>query len=84
MKLSSMAFFLCASLACAGQSRAATLPDSCGADNFKFGVKTEKNQAALAGPAEGKAQIVFIETESQMTGAFMYATVRCGILRLGR
>ncbi|MFZ3330998.1 MAG: hypothetical protein WA197_10240, partial [Candidatus Acidiferrales bacterium] len=42
MKLSFPAFFLCASLACAGRSRAATLPDSCGADNVNFDVKTEK------------------------------------------
>jgi len=66
LKLTLRAFFLCVSLACAGQSGAATLPDSCGADNVKFRVKTEKNQAAVAGPAEGKAQIVFIENESQM------------------
>ena len=79
MKLSLRAFFLCASLACAGQARAATLPDSCGADNVKFDVTTEKNQAAPAGPAEGKAQIVFIENESQMIGAGMYATVRFGM-----
>jgi len=79
MKLSLRAFFLCASLACAGQAWAATLPDSCGADNVKFDVKTEKHQAAPAGPAEGKAQIVFIENERQMIGAGMYATVRFGM-----
>jgi hypothetical protein len=79
MKLSFLAFFLCASLACAGQSRAATLPDSCGADNVNFDVKTEKSQAGPAGPAEGKAQIIFIENESQMIGLGMYATVRFGM-----
>jgi hypothetical protein len=79
MKLSLRAFFLGVCLACAGQAGAATLPDSCGADNVKLGVKTEKNQAPLAGPAEGKAQIVFIENENQMIGPFMHATVRFGV-----
>ncbi len=71
--------FLCASLACAGQARANTLPDSCGADSVKFDVKTEKSEAAPAGPAEGRAQIVFIENENQVIGPFMHATVRFGM-----
>jgi hypothetical protein len=79
MKLSLRAFFLCASLACAGQARAAALPDSCGADNVKFDVKTEKSQAAPAGPAEGRAQIVFVENENQVVGPFTHATVRFGM-----
>jgi len=51
---------LCASLLPAVQARAKTiLPDACGDDSVKFDVSTEKNQPAPAGPAEGKAQIVF-------------------------
>jgi hypothetical protein len=72
-------FFLCASFACAGQVWATTLPDSCGDDKVKFDVKTEEGQLAPAGPAEGKAQIVFIENENGMIGTFMYATVRFGM-----
>lgn len=79
MKRSLRGFFLCASLACAGHVWAATLPDSCGDDKVKFEVKTEEGQPAPAGPAEGKAQILFIEDENQMIGTFMYATVRFGI-----
>jgi hypothetical protein len=79
MTLSLRAFFLCVSLACAGQAGAATLPDSCGADNVKFDVKTEKNQAAFAGPADGKAEIVFIENQNQMITPFHYSTVRFGM-----
>ena len=79
MKLSLRTFFLCASLVCAGQVWANTLPDSCGDDKVKFDVKTEKNQAAPAGPAEGKAQIVFVENENQVIGPFMHATVRFGM-----
>ncbi|MGD0790976.1 MAG: hypothetical protein ABR920_04325 [Terriglobales bacterium] len=79
MKPGLSALFFCASLACAGQLWATTLPDSCGNDKVKFDVKTEEGQPAPAGPAEGKAQIVFIENENQMIGAFMYATVRFGM-----
>ena len=79
MKPSLRAFFLCASLACAGQVRATALPDSCGDDKVKFDVKTEEGQPPPAGPAEGKAQIVFIENENQMIGPFMHATVRLGM-----
>jgi hypothetical protein len=79
VKPSLRVFFLCASLSCAGQAWAATLPDSCGADNVKFDVKTEKNQAAPAAPTEGKALVVFVENENQMIGPFMHATVRLGM-----
>jgi hypothetical protein len=79
MKLSLRAFFLCAVLACAGQVWANTLPDSCGDDKVKFDVKTEKDQPVPPGPANGKAQIIFIENETQMIGLGMYATVRFGM-----
>ncbi|MGA7226277.1 MAG: hypothetical protein WA603_13510 [Candidatus Acidiferrales bacterium] len=39
----------------------------------------QKSQAGPTGPAEGKAQIVFIENENQMMGLGMYATVRFGM-----
>lgn len=79
MKLSFRPFFLCAFLACAGQTWATTLPDSCGDDKVKFDVKTEKDQPAPTAPAAGKAQIVFIETENQMVVPFHDATVRFGM-----
>ena len=79
MKLSLSAFLLCASLACAGQVCATGLPDSCGDDKVKFDVKTEKGQPAPAKPAEGKAQIVFMESENQPVAPFHDATVRFGM-----
>jgi len=79
MKPSLSALFLCLSLACAGQLWAAPLPDSCGNDNAKFEVKTKAGQPVPAGPAEGKAQIFFIEGENQPVGPFMHATIRFGI-----
>jgi hypothetical protein len=79
MKPSLLALFLCATLACAGQAWATTLPDSCGDDKVKFDVKTEEGQSAPAAPAEGKAQIIFIETENQMVVPFHSATVRFGM-----
>jgi hypothetical protein len=79
MKPNLSALFLCASVACAGQAWATTLPDSCGDDKVKFDVKTEKGQPAPARPAAGKAQIVFIESENQMVIPFHDATVRFGM-----
>ncbi len=62
---------------------AGTLPDSCGDDKAKFDVKTEAGQPLPAGPAEGKAVIIFIENQNQnqnqMITAFHYATVRFGV-----
>ncbi len=62
MKPSLMLLLLGASLVPAMQVRAITLPDSCGDDKVRFDVKTEKSIATPAPPADGKAQIVFIET----------------------
>jgi hypothetical protein len=66
-------------LVAAVEARATVLPDACGDDKIKFDVTTQKAQSAPAGPAEGKAQIVFVEDESGMIGTFMYATVRFGL-----
>jgi hypothetical protein len=53
---------LCASLLATAQARATVLPDACGDDKVKFEVKSEvSDPAPLPPPAEGKAQIVFIE-----------------------
>ncbi|HEY1767090.1 MAG TPA: hypothetical protein VGG26_05520 [Terracidiphilus sp.] len=49
-------------------SRATTLPDACGGDKIRFDVKTQKNPPALAPPAAGKAQIVFVENFAQNEG----------------
>ena len=72
--------FLCALFvcACAGQVWASTLPDSCGNNKVKFDVTVAEGQPP-AGPADGKAQIVFIEDENHLIGPFMHATVRFGI-----
>jgi hypothetical protein len=79
MRPSLSALFLCASLACAGQVWATTLPDSCGDDKVKFDVKTEEGQPAPAGPAEGKALIVFLESENSKFSLFSDVTIRFGM-----
>lgn len=73
------ALFLGAFLTMAVQARATVLPDACGDDKIKFDVTTQKGQPLPAAPAEGKAQIVFIENENRAIGPFMYATVRFGM-----
>jgi hypothetical protein len=67
---------MCACLALGLHARCATLPGSCGNDKVQFDVKTLEHQPAPAPPAEGKAQIVFVENENQMVGFFSDATVR--------
>ena len=80
MKTKLFAILLCAALAPAAQSRAKTiLPDACGDDSVKFDVKAEKDQPAPAPPAAGKAQIVFVENESQGLGMGKHATIRFGV-----
>jgi len=79
MKPRLSAFCLCASLAFAIQARATVLPDACGDDKVKFDVSTQSHQPPPAPPAEGKAQIVFVENENHMIGPFMTATVRFGL-----
>jgi len=51
----------CVCLAAGLCARCTTLPDSCGNDKTQFEVTTQKKQPAPAPPADGKAQIVFIE-----------------------
>lgn len=53
--------FLFAAAVLVMSSRAATLPDACGDDKARFDVKLIKNQQPPAAPAEGMAQIVFVE-----------------------
>lgn len=79
MKPNLSAFFLCASLACAGQAWASAWPDSCGAEKVKFNVTTEEGQPPPAEPAAGKAQIVFIESENSKFSLFSDVTVRFGM-----
>jgi hypothetical protein len=72
------ALLCCALLLTVAQAKAKTiLPDACGDDSVKFDVKAEKNQPPPAGMAEGKAQIVFIDSVPQ-EGPFM-PTVRYGV-----
>lgn len=74
------ALLFCALLLTAAQAKAKTiLPDACGDDGVKFDVKAEKNQPAPTGPAEGKAQIIFIEDENRGLGFGAHATVRYGM-----
>jgi len=73
---------LCAffSLVCfTGPALATDLPESCGDDKVKFGVKTESDRPVPAPPTGGMAQIVLIENENEMVAPFSNATVRFGI-----
>jgi hypothetical protein len=73
------AFLLCVSFACSRPAAANTWPQSCGEENINFDVKTQKHQPPPAAPAEGKAQIIFIQIENQMVAPFQNATVRFGM-----
>jgi hypothetical protein len=53
------------------QARATVRPDACGDDKIKFEVSTQSNQPPPAPPADGKAQLVFVENENHMLGPFM-------------
>jgi len=55
------------------------LPDSCGTDQVRFDVDTQKAKPPSLVPPDGKAQIVLIENENYMIGALQYATVRFGL-----
>jgi hypothetical protein len=80
MKSKLFLLLLCALLVCGVCASAKTvLPDACGDDSVKFDVKTEKDQRQPAGPAAGKAQIVFIENENQALGIGKHATIRYGM-----
>jgi hypothetical protein len=80
MKPALFLLLLSASLLAAVQASAKTvLPDSCGDDSVKFDVKTQKDQPAPAGPAEGKAQVILVEDNAQMLTPFSYVTVRFGM-----
>lgn len=79
MKTTLSLFLFCLLLAPAAQSRAATLPNSCGKDSVNFDVVTKKGKSQLPPPAAGKAQVILLENENQMIGPFMHATVRFGM-----
>jgi hypothetical protein len=70
------AFLLCVSLASSRPAAANTWPESCGDEKVNFQVRTDKDQPAPAAPADGKAQIIFIQRENQMVAPFHNATVR--------
>lgn len=55
------------------------LPDACGDEKVKFDIKTEKNQPAPAGPAAGKAEIIFIQTNEGRDTFFTIAPTRFGV-----
>ena len=69
----------CACLASGLLAHCAPLPNACGDGRIQFDVKTLKNQPAPAPPAEGKAQIVFVENENQTGWPLDHATVRFGM-----
>lgn len=71
---------LCAWLLPAVQASAKSktiLPDACGDDAVQFDAKQEKDAPAFAGPADGKALIVFVE--SMPNEMKMQSTTRFGV-----
>jgi len=54
--------FFALTLASAAHASRTVLPDACGDDKVHYDVEAKKDQPAPAAPADGKAQIVFIET----------------------
>ncbi len=54
-------FSLCVCAIWGVQARSTTLPDACGNEKAQFSVKTRKNQSVPPLPAQGMAQLVFIE-----------------------
>jgi hypothetical protein len=62
MKTKFVMLMLAATLVTTAHASKTVLPDSCGADKVKFDVDSKKDAPAPSGPAEGKAQIIFIET----------------------
>jgi hypothetical protein len=84
MKSRHVALLLCASIGSALQARATVLPDSCGKDEVKFSVKTKgapegQPNAAPAPPADGKAQIIFIEATETSGLILSTPTMRFGV-----
>jgi hypothetical protein len=80
MKSTQVVLLVCGLLASASQIQPKTiLPDACGDDGVKFEVTALKNAPAPAPPPDGKAQIVFVENESQGLGFGMHATIRYGL-----
>jgi hypothetical protein len=79
MKRKLIVLMIAVALASAAPAWAKTvLPDACGDDKVKFGVKTERPPSKPAGPANGKSLVVLIE-DGNLIGAFMVATVRYGM-----
>ncbi len=60
----------CVCLAMGLTARCTTLPDSCGDDKIQFDVTTQKKPPAPAPPADGKAQIIFIEAPDRNLGCW--------------
>ena len=81
MKVKCGVLLLGIALAATAQSWATTLPGACGDDKVQFDVKTTKHQPAPAPPAEGKAQIIFVENFAQNAGTCIgcKVTTRVGI-----
>ncbi|MGD0735750.1 MAG: hypothetical protein ABR976_11410 [Terracidiphilus sp.] len=80
MKSTHAVLLVCGLFAFASQAQAKTiLPDACGDDSTKFEVTALKDAPPPAPPADGKAQIVFIEDENQGLGFGMHATIRYGV-----
>jgi hypothetical protein len=79
MKLIFSAAVLCAFLVPIARAAKTVLPDACGDDKVKFDVSVAEKESAPAGPAEGKAQIIFAEDQEARLHAFHKETVRFGM-----
>lgn len=79
MKLGIVAFLVGVFLSFALPGWTESLPPSCGNAKVKFDVSAHNSSAPPKAPANGKAQIVFLEDENQPIGPFMDVTVRYGM-----
>jgi len=78
MKTLLMMFLVASSVIAQDQAQERRLAPSCGPEQVKFDVKTEKHPPAMAQPDPGKARVYFIEDNSSFQSA-PRPTTRAGV-----
>ena len=65
MKINFLLLLIALSVLSSRQAWAGKLPDACGDDKVKFDIKLQKGPPVPSAPAEGKAQIFFVESSQK-------------------
>ena len=78
MKTSLLVFLTASAVLAQAQTPGKHLAPSCGPDEVKFEVKTEKNSHPIGQPDGGKALVYFLEDDSEF-GSFPRPTTRAGV-----